>query len=1462
VSSHSIGRSPSRLSTLYGNDEAESGQHEELRRPSSPPAITGQLDGLAGRRTLSTTPNVNNPLPQVAAKRLGPDATVAVQRSQARQVLAPTTGTPSLKERLAGAIGGRQLNVTMGVSGTGRTINGPWRAGVPGQTHAGVAGPPGPLGGAIKPAPGVTDADRDPVLEDARNLLGIADAMAARLHTLEAVVYDRPAPSKARRLATAVVPWLSPTPMLDMTSFTNGPGNKLTAPALRKNPVISRSRLANEQQARKLLKVVESRRRTVDEAVVELSEVREQLEAARAAVPGDQPLEHAKTLSAATRRLRFAESSLRGANRSLHDAVHGTDLLELISLSHLSDQADKNLSFALERLNDLKGKIYGLRANAGNRRAAIELELKAHAEEIAALTSFDYDMSAAEEIADQATTRLTRLTARHAELTGPKVNTRSAAAKAAGVEHRIAQTRGVLAQALEEQKRCRERLQRFAELNDSIAGLMGERAQADRQWHVADRAVPSLLTASLALAKRKAYANKIDRAETTVPPEGEVTGGKQREKDAIDAVRQKMVDQLTEAAHVFGPQAPPELQAALRQFALRLTAPQPPLPVPPQLVLEIVTRSVADVRADATEAARMLETLAQHPVTHWVQMASAQPEPPPAGTANAAPAADGNARIVALCRKMATLPRGTDMLHALSSGGAQAPDSAQSQTLRVFWNADDAQQGELSNDNGVASWLQQAKRVAHASLMSTEVEFDDVDHAAYNAVRNGYFSNAPGSPYAQHNLRLTKVITEWVIRAAASSAKADATSAPEVGDDANAAGQDVASKPAVWRRALPNLNKTPFRKRTINRAYGVGESMGMQSPRIKVDAHVQHRASELERTVAACRAFGGTPEFRQATQAAQATVDHLKLLRNRGQHLSQIHLDAKDAKSVSRRIGEDALNARSDRAREPNVLRKAAPVELPTFLKDACGSGLTAYEAISRIEAHLNEGLPADLRRADAGNDDATDVGLAAAMQLLKAEYLGSKADIVTFFQSFILNSRLRDRLRIGGGGTLGVNLPTLPYGAASPIASPIFTAEKSMTDEAFVQLFMPIIGMEMSFGSAHTRAKEATVGVAVGPQIVPGVSLQGTFTARAASQQTRTDSTVMRFFRSRHKDDEMRANMLNALDSMVRWDTIQPDSGRAYKDPLEAVFARNPAVVVTQLEGFTDTKTITARVSARLPSASFKDPHGVGQTLGLEASAFVEAERTRDKRFETGGQVRIVGAKGDTAQQRSGATVNLNFTPLSNQSVSIGQDSEHGVVQRESVPMQLGMSRDFAWVKEQHEISPFLVGDKQDADLDRHYSTPRDMAAEIAGNRDNWLMRCIETLEPDATGEKDTPDNRLRAAVLLDQFEKDIAKLGKTSKYCHYNVNYSMRGEAGAWIDGYRAIAELAAQRGDREGVRHAQRSIDEILLMRATWRPLMLIVRERTRDSATLGWRSLLRWQRNANVDGQRTAAQFPPP
>ncbi|VVD59538.1 type III effector [Pandoraea anhela] len=1359
---------------------------------------------------------------------------------------AEPTGKPPLSARLKAAISQRQVAITLGVPGTSRTINGPLRAGVPGQHHAGVAGPPGPLGETIKPASGGGSKTADPVLDEARELLHLADTMAVSLNTPHVMVYDRPATSTARRWATTVIPWMKPTSIQDMASFTNGRGAKLTAPAPRKPPVISRDRAENQAQARALLANVEACRQALDDAVAELTTARAQYTSATAAkVDGTA---HDQPLSDATTRLRIAEANLTCASDALREATHGTDLLELMSLSHLSDQADKHLSFSIDRLNDLKDKIYALRADAGNRREATRLALEVQQKEAEVLQSFDNDMSATQEIADQAQARLTRLKASHAAIlaSSPEL-TPEILAKAAVFERRIGATNAVLTQATEALDRCQTRLQRFAELNDSIVALASECEQAARQWQAADDALPSLHSASLLLAERKDLKDLGEQGEPA---------GKQGEHDAIDAARQATVEQWIEAAHVFGPQAPSELRAALRQVASRLTGPTPPIPVLPQHMLEIVTQALADVGADASEAARMLAALAQHPVTHWTTLAAEMPSARDAGPSGTS---DDNTRVVALCRLMATLPRGTDMLHVLSSDGATAPDAKRSEALRVFWNADDAQHTEVSKDPGVAAWLQQAKQVAQAGLTSATIAFDDVDHAAYNAVRNGYLSNAPGSAYARHNERLMKAMTEWVIRAAASAS-------PKTPDNPKS------STSMTWRQLMPHVNKTPFQKRTLARAYGVSESMGMQSPRIKVDVHVQRRMAALERTIAACSAPGATPEMQAATAAAQASVAHLKQLQHRGEHLSQIKLDPKDLHAIRRRIGEAGVRQRAAEARQsgtrttsasrpPNLLRKAAPVKLPEFFEDVCGSGLSAYEAINRIDAHLEALLPPDSRNAGgAGSADDTphDDGLDAAIRVLKAEHFGSKEDIVTFFQPFILNSRLRDRLRLGGGGSLGVNLPTLPYSSLSPVVSPIFTAEKSLTDEAFVQLFMPILGMELQFGAAHTKAKEATIGVAVGPKPVHGVAAQAALSVRAASQQTATNSTLLRFFRSRHKDVEMRANMLNALDSMVRWDTLEPQKGRAYRDPLEAIFARNPAVTVTQLEGATDTKTITTRLSGRV-SARFADRGGTSQTLGVEAQAYAEMDRTRDKRFETGGQVRVNNAKGDNAQQRVGVALNANFSPLATPSVT----GKHGVVQRQSVPMQLGISRDLAWFKEQHEISPFLIGDKQDGDLDRHYSTPTDMLKEITANREHWLMRCIETLDVDpATGQKDSPDNRMRAAELLEKFEQDIRQLGKTSKYCHYNVNYSMRGEASAWIDGYRAMEKLAAQRGDHEGVRKAQNAIDEILLMRATWRPLMLIVRERTRDATSVGWRSLLRWQRNVSVEGQRTAAQFPPP
>jgi len=176
--------------------------------------------------------------------------------------------------------------------------------------------------------------------------------------------------------------------------------------------------------------------------------------------------------------------------------------------------------------------------------------------------------------------------------------------------------------------------------------------------------------------------------------------------------------------------------------------------------------------------------------------------------------------------------------------------------------------------------------------------------------------------------------------------------------------------------------------------------------------------------------------------------------------------------------------------------------------------------------------------------------------------------------------------------------------------------------------------------------------------------------------------------------------------------------------------------------------------------------------------------------------------------------------------------------------------------------VSPFLIGGKQDADLDRHYDSPADMQAEIDENRHHWIARCIETLPADEAGVKDTPENRARAEALLAAFEQDIAALGRESNFCQFNVNYSMRPQASARIDSQRALQALAEMRGDaRAAAEHAGRA-DAEMTQDGTWRPLMLIVREKGKDAVTAGVNYGLRLQQLSTVEGQRTAAQFPPP
>ncbi|CAM3438070.1 type III effector [Pseudomonas floridensis] len=1303
-----------------------------------------------------------------------------------------------LKTRLAGKLSERQTNYSLGIPGTGRTINRPLRSGI-----------------ANDPKQALDAQDHDPLLEEAHTLQRLAESAMTSLKAVPTSVWERPSPSTARRITTKVFPWLKPASVRNVI--------KADSTAKTPNPSQSPQDIANAVEA--LSTRLDHQSKVLATATHALLATREHLASLEQATPPAS----AERLSQAQARARQADNTTRLASQQLRELIQGTDVLHLNALSDGQDQLEQKAGFSRDWLNELRTRMQAVDVRFADRHAAIAIEIELKVAETRELIALDHDMTVAERAAALANSHLSGLRAQRRE-------TPEGSADASRLDTEIEQALEERSQAMQTHQALARRLVRVdvdcARLNDEIGELYTRLA------------VVSGERSTLSALQHKLPAS----AQPTEPAEGEAEA--RIDRVALKNVRaQYLASQISEA-HAFASSGTQDLQPALQRIADRLQGTPAPTPLPDFAVIEVVTSALAELTGnDAMRADRVLDLLNRHPLEHWADVAEDLSKSVRTRSAHNHSVQQDT---LELCRTLANVPRGMEILHVLSRDGATPITADRATPLRAFWNADEAQRREP--DDKVKAWLQSAKDVARHTLAADDKAFDDRAHAAFNAVRNGYLSNAPGTPYAQHDQRLKKATTEWVMRAVAANApRTPQATAP--------------AKGSLPRRLIPTLNKTPFARSTLDRAYSVGESMGLQSPRQQVDQVISRRMSQLEEALKNGR---GAPELQNELSAAHALLDHLKALEKKGKHLSQVTFEKRDGKSMhslmKARVHQQRLSQMWDKPdatgkRAVSGLQKNVHVELPPLYAELAKGKLSVYEALNRVDEHLRGILPPSLQPAQSAEELLED-DMSAAIKLLKARHLSEKSDIVTFFKPFILESRLRDRLRLGGGGTLGVGLPSLPYGLISPLVSPIFSAEKSRSDEAFAQLFMPILGMEMSFGKARTDAAEATVGVAVGAAVADGVAIQAALTGRVTAQETQTSSTLMRFFRTRHKDDEMRGNMLNALDSMVRWDIIDPQRGPRYSGPLEAILARNPQVSISQIDATTSTRNLAARVALRAPAVRFKDgASDASQTLTLEPSVYIEADRIKEKRKETGGYISVVGAKGDTAQQRAGVTANLNFAPIASSATPAKKGADYGV-QGQGLGLQLGMSRDLGWALEKNEISPFLIGDKQDADLDRHYSTPQDMLSEITTNRDIWLLRCIETLEPDDSGNKNTSDNRLRAAVLLDAFEAEIKHLGKTSNYCQYNVNYSMKGRAGAEIDGYRGIQALAVRRGDLQAAQAAQRAIDDILLTQETWRPLVLIVRERARDSTVTGWRNLLRWQKLSNVDGQRTAAQFPPP
>ncbi|HWW07880.1 hypothetical protein [Collimonas sp.] len=850
--------------------------------------------------------------------------------------------------------------------------------------------------------------------------------------------------------------------------------------------------------------------------------------------------------------------------------------------------------------------------------------------------------------------------------------------------------------------------------------------------------------------------------------------------------------------------------------------------------------------------------------------------------ASSSSAGQTSADIKALFHLMAGMPRGIEVLQSLGNNAGEVLASKQLVALRVYWQADKTI--SESKSAPVMAWLNDAKLVAAERLhLNTEADpdqhlserFGERQLGAYNAVRNGYVSNEPGSPYDARDKELRKVGEEWMQRRLGRYGE------------------------GLLRGLTPSRAKTPFTSHALTNTAAMAERFGITTHASKVAAAISAAASSLGEAAKSLPASALNGDGQMHCLAVTVLCDHIR------ENFSELRaLTPADFDAIRKRFNQALPTAAAgttakqqalpepleEHAAEANAMARSSS-SLP--LRRKANIGVSAESVLRDVsEQFLQKNAehlsPQQIDSIVGGLGlDASEVQDNFRLSHISRYGQGQKLrlddnqDLVKFYRPMFAQWGLRNKLKTSNGGTLGLGLPLLPY-ISPKIVTPLLTAGYSQKQEAFVQFFQPILGFEMMVGESKTKTTEGSMGVAVGKTRGKHLYAGGTATIAATHERMKMNGTVVRFLRARGQDEAQRQNMLKTWESTVLWKDLKPTKSDAgFSGPMEAILSRLPDAVVTGFDAGSVATQGEARASAGARLQTKPDSRGAEYGLGAILTTKAKAQRAFEYRTEDKAAVYVVADKSSTGKQTFSASLDVQLPlprnaktlslplphdthalPLSvphNADASPSSPDKRGALGGGSLPIDFSFEREFAQHLQKHGLSPFRINDKQDGDLDRHYFGAKEMLAEISANRDQWCARALETL-PEVNGTKDTPENRAEAQRLLAQFEKDIVALEAEGKYCQFNVNYSMRPQASARIDGARLVGELAEMLGDAGRVNEKVKLADAVLQQPATWRPLMLIVREKGKEATNLGLNYGLRVQSVATVDGQRTAAQFP--
>ncbi|MGH8778288.1 hypothetical protein [Paraburkholderia sp.] len=915
--------------------------------------------------------------------------------------------------------------------------------------------------------------------------------------------------------------------------------------------------------------------------------------------------------------------------------------------------------------------------------------------------------------------------------------------------------------------------------------------------------------------------------------------------------------------------------------------------LPRAAAMDMISRSLAVVTGgDMQAAGKLLGELTAHPLNHWIE--------PPAqeGNGTAVSHTAPSAEMTTLSQLMARIPRGTEVLNLASTPPLGKPlERAQVEATQAYWMAHLAQSAET--DEAVKTWLGKAMHVASHVVRNSKDEtvFDPSklplrSSAAFNAVRNGFLSNAEGSDYDLSNRNLLNVTSS-------------------IGEPGSSSWLPSSFDPAKAA--------TLFDPKTLNFAQKQMEAQGMDTTKTRAEASIMTAFEQLGKDArvrfgqlsAPAANTTANPAANAAQSSARGAGDNAERLFaatmvalsdyvghekrsptiisrltspvsppsfNHTKRIYDAHLGPGEKTRIRQAVHallyppRPAIGSRKLTKPNPNAT-VALPPEIENLFRQ---ERVSVTDLLKTLEAQLGKSsaatkavMASSIKTLgdDFGSPESGAPKIDEQVRLAKMRKFESKDDVEAFFRPLLETLRLRDQVTVTSGGTLGGGIPLLPAVPKFPMSASFGLYAKRT--ESFVQFKNPTFASEIMVGSTVSHLHDAKV--SLGNRLEIGIA---TLTAPSGSVkfETARPKTIYTSLRTLRGKDEMGVRKeqeaidanLKLLDILLRWDTDPSktaEDGQPFSDPLEAIFALSPDTLVAsgEKEGRTNQGSLDIGAIARLRTP------GNHASVGTSVIPFsLKVERTAEQGTErTGYPHQTVHDSSSQARQRVNMLANFGVigTAFKEPIGTIGADGKGtGQAHINLIGNLLEISREIVSNFEKNGATRFPIGDQTGGAVDRTYGTPKDLLAEVQTYREDWLQRCMDTLPREKTAEVDTPERRAVAAGILEQFENDLRVAGSNSSL-QFNIKYEMQPRMSGVIDGLRGMEALAREQGDTDTAAEARNMMNTILSYRASWSVKNTTVRSKGKTSEDMGLDFFLRWQKTYSSESTRARVAFPP-